>query len=162
MDLIQAACSKVFLKFRGALQGKSCNVAPNLGVYFGVNIVELIYLLSKTALHTSGDPSSWKHHMSATAGTVAYHPLLKSFLHLSPDFRPLPVPGSASPATNLTLALITMYASPAYRQQALQVQTSTWAKCLPCDANDSTANGSIEVWVIDRAKVLSYSSILQK
>ena len=58
------------------------------------------------------------------AGTACYHKLLKQFLITSPDYRAIQLPGKATESTSLALALVVLYATPAYHQQAAQVTTS--------------------------------------
>lgn len=54
-------------------------------------------------------------------GMIVQHPLLKHFMQLSPEHVTLQIPSSATPSASLTLALVVLYASPFYRQQAIQV-----------------------------------------
>jgi len=58
---------------------------------------------------------------TTAAGFVVQHPLLKQFLQLSREHVTQQVPGSTTPAASLSLALVVIYTSPAFRQQAIQV-----------------------------------------
>lgn len=64
-------------------------------------------------------------------GTFSYHPLLADFLQRSPDHHVASLPGTADDGSHLPLALVLLYASPSYRQQALQVRFSSGIKP-PC------------------------------